>query len=266
MVFGFLDIALVAVVAVVLLAIAGKSEPDPLRERPTAIYLSAVMLVGVGLLLVATFLTANGLVELTDTSPTGFDGFESSETVEVEPRNPFDDGIGSRGPRPLIRPGPAFEQGSANHDDDISQVIGGLIAAAVALAVIRFHAPKLQEVVDNSSGPGARVYARGLYIACGVTLVTALGAASVVVYSVYGMIAPDTAGPGEVTDALRTFLSAAALAAAAGYVFHRCWTRSEDLAAVVRASVGTATAPPPAPATPTEPESEAEPESPPPTT
>lgn len=220
MVFSFATLPLVLIVGLLLLALSGKSEPDPTRERPMALYLSVVTFIGVLLLLAATWLTVNGLVELTDTSPT--DAFSSRTTIRVGPNESF--GSGSFSPY----------SGRVNHDDDISQVIGGLIAGAIAAAILWFHLPKFEKDVDDSTGPGARVYSRVLFFICGAALLTGLAAAGTGVYSIYGMIAPDTAGAGEVTDALRTFLSSLALAAAAAYIYQRAWKRSEDLAAVVR--------------------------------
>jgi hypothetical protein len=237
MFFGLFGLPLILLLAGTLLAIAGKSEPDPKRERPAALYLSVATLIGVVLLFVATFLTANGLVELTDTEPTGF-SFES-KGIQIAPD-------GSQRIRPRLI-GDDFGR-QVNHDDDVSQVIGGLIVAAIALALLRFHDPKLQDLADNSDGPGARVYARHLYILCGVSLVTALGAAGFTLYGVYGIVAPDTSGAGEVTDGLRAFLSAAAVAAVAALVYRRAWQRSEDLAAVAAAPPETVVVVAPAPA------------------
>ncbi len=221
MVFSFATLPLLLIVGLLVLALSGKSEPDPTRERPTALYLSVITFVGVLLLLAATWLTVNGLVELTDTSPT--DAFSSSRTtIRVGPNETF--GSGSFSPYST----------RVNHDDDISQVVGGLIAGAIAAALLWYHLPKFEKDLDDSTGPGARVYSRVLFFICGATLLTGLAAAGTAVYAIYGMIAPDTAGAGEVTDALRTFLSAAALAAAAAYIYQRAWKRSEDLAAVVR--------------------------------
>jgi hypothetical protein len=226
MVFGFVIFPFALLIGLLLLGLSGKSEPDPTRERPTALYFSVVTLIGALMLLGATYLTVNGLVELTNTAPT--EGFaKSSVTLRAGPRNPFDQGSSSF----------SSSYGSkANHDDDISQVIGGLIAGAIAAGLLWFHLPKLQKDLDDSHGPGARVYSRVLYLICGAALLTGLAAAAAAVFAVYGMIAPDTAGVGATTDALRSFISSGALAVAAVFVFSRAWSRSEDLASVVRPS------------------------------
>jgi hypothetical protein len=67
----------------------------------------------------------------------------------------------------------------------------------------------------------------------GITLLTALAAAGTALYSVYGMIAPDTAGAGRVPDALRSFITALALATVSGLLFREAWSKSDDLAAIV---------------------------------
>lgn len=222
--FGFFGAPFVLIVAVVLLALAGKSEDDPRRERPAALYLSALTLVGVLMVLAGTFLAVNGLVELTDTKPSGWTSY--SEAIEVRPDFEF----GQRGRR--VQPLPPIQRPGANHDDDVSQLIGGLIVGAIGVALLRFHVPKLQDLADNSDGAGARVYSRLLYVVCGVALLTGLGAAGTALYSVYAMIAPDTAGAGEVTDGLRSLITALAVATVAWALFREAWAKSEDLAAV----------------------------------
>ena len=223
MVFGFVAFPIVVLIGVLLLGLSGKSEPDPTRERPTALYLSLGTFFGVLLLLAATYLTVNGLVELTNTQAN--EGFAQAQvTVRGGPKGIFDN------------PDTSFSSSTshANHDDDISQVIGGLIAGAIAAGLLWFHLPKLEQDADNSTGPGARVYARVYYFICGAALLVGLGAAGAAIFAVYGMIAPDTAGVGATTDALRSFISSGALAAASAYIFLRTWKRSEDLIAIVR--------------------------------
>ena len=234
MFFGLFGLPFLLIVGLTLLVLAGKNEPDDRRERPAALYLSFMTLIGVLLLLSATFLTVNGLVELTDTTPTGEWSMYVEESVEFGPRGQ------------VIQPDRSFRstsRGGVNHDDDVSQLVGGLIAGAIAVALLRFHLPKLQAAGDNSTGPGARVYSRLLYIVCGATLLTGLAAAGTAVYSIYGMVAPDTSGAGEVTDALRSFITAAALTVVSALLFREAWSKSEDLAAVGDDTVGFAAAP-----------------------
>jgi hypothetical protein len=235
---GFFGLPFILTVAVVLLVLAGKNEADPKRERPAALYLSAMVLLGVAGLLTASYLTVHGLVELTDSTPTSF-GIESRQVITSD-----EDGF-------------SFNQGSSsqsfghvNHDDDVSGVVGGVIVGAIALALLWFHVPKLQDLADNSTGPGARIYSRFLYVLCGLTLVVGLAAAGTAIYAVYGMLAPDTAGAGEVTDALRNFIAAAAVTAVAAALFQRSWGASEDLAAVGAEVVVVEEEPPPAPRRP----------------
>lgn len=243
MFFGFFGLPFLLVVALVLLALAGKNEVDPRRERPAALYLSAMTLLGLLGLLTATYLVAHGLVELTDTTPTTF-GVESRQVISSD-----EDGF-SFSSRDNDHFGSEAQFAHVNHDDDVSGVVGGVIVGAIALALLWFHVPKLQDLADNSTGPGARVYSRLLYVVCGLALFVGLAAAGTAVYAVYGMVAPDTAGAGEVTDALRNFLAAAAVAAVAALLFQRSWGRSEDLAAVGTAAVVVEEEPPPVPRRP----------------
>ena len=225
MFFGFFGLPLVLIVVVVLLVLAGKSEADPRRERPATLYLSAMTLLGVLGALTATYLVVHGLVELTDTSPT-------STTVGVR-SDLFED----RGPRF----GTSFDETSVNHDDDVSSAIGGLILGVIAAALLWFHVPRLRDLADNSHGPGARIYARLLYVVSAITLLVGLTAAGMAIYALYGIIAPDTAGTDTASEGLRNFITAAALTAAAAALFQRTWTASEDLAAIARSGGVTST-------------------------
>jgi hypothetical protein len=184
----------------------------------------------------------HGLVELTDSTPTSF-GVESRQIIASD-----EDGFNFNQGR-QFEPSRSFSH--VNHDDDVSGVVGGVIVGAIALALLWFHVPKLRDLADNSSGPGARIYARFLYLLCGLTLITGLAAAGTAIYAVYGMLAPDTAGAGEASDALRNFIAAAAVTAVAAALFQRSWGASEDLAAVgAEVVVVEEESPPPAPRRP----------------
>ncbi len=119
----------------------------------------------------------------------------------------------------------ASHNGALNHDADVSQVIVGLIAGAAALAVLRFHVPKLERDAADSAGPARRIFARVLSIVCAAAALTGLAAAAGCLYSVYGIVAPNTAGVGQRADAVRSFIAAAVVATIAGYVFVQAWRR-----------------------------------------
>lgn len=114
--------------------------------------------------------------------------------------------------------------GAVNHDQDVSQAVVGVIAAAVAIGLLRFHLPKLQDADDK------QMYAHVVHIVCGAALLTGVAAAGSAAYALYAMVAPETSGVGAFTDGLRSFIASAALAAMAGYVFAQGWKRSAEAA------------------------------------
>ncbi|HVT77231.1 MAG TPA: hypothetical protein VHD87_09385 [Acidimicrobiales bacterium] len=122
----------------------------------------------------------------------------------------------------------ATHSGALNHDADVSQVVVGGIAGAAALAVLRFHVPKLELGAEESAGPARRIFSRVVYVVCAAAALTGLAAAAGCLYAIYGMVAPDTAGVGHTVDAVRSFIAAAVVAGVAALVFARAWRRVEQ--------------------------------------
>jgi len=95
----------------------------------------------------------------------------------------------------------------------VSQVAIGVIASVVAVGLLWFHLPKLEQE------KAASIYARVAYIACAAALLTAVSAAASAAYAIY-------------TTALRSLLTAAVLGAVAGLVFLQAWRRAPRAAPV----------------------------------
>ena len=251
MIFGLFPLLIVVVALVALFS--GRSEDDPNRERPLALYLSVAGLLGVVLLLAGTYMTLSGVVGLTDGQSGSARGFSftssKNSTVEFAPVPP-------RSLRKLA-PGGAWSAypGRSNHDDDVARILTGLIVTAIGFGVVRFHSPKLRQLTEGSNGPGARVASRYFYAVCFVSMLTAIGAAGAAVYAAAGWIAPDTLGFGSHFDGLRTLIVTGVLAIVALVIFRREWGHAEALATPKRTLGFTppAAPTPPAPRGPTPP-------------
>lgn len=216
---------LLLLVGALIAVLAGRAEEDPDRERPRALYLAVVTFVATTAFLVSVGAIAHGVTELTDDHrPTRVYRFDSGPMVQPAP------GLRRVLPAPIVPDTrPRFigaEAGRTNHDSDVSMIIGGLIAAALAAGVAKFHGSKLRELAANG-GPGARIAARETYLVCGVTLLAALASVAAGAYAFYGLIAPDTAGVGSRADALRTMIGATIVGIAALALFARNWRRTE---------------------------------------
>ncbi|MEY2470260.1 MAG: hypothetical protein QOF21_2958, partial [Actinomycetota bacterium] len=218
MFFGVFEIIPLLVIGGVLVALfAGRSEPDPDRERPTALYLSIVSFFAVLFLLGASLAVATGLMGLTSDDSGGWSSYGRT-TIEVAP-TPFDEESGSV----TFEPGPnekvSFGRYRANHDDDVSTLVTGLIVGLLAAGVFRSFFGKARALGASSSGPGARVLARYCYAVCGVTLLGALGGAGVAIRSLFGVIAPDTFDAGSNAQSARVLAVSAVFAIAAYALF-----------------------------------------------
>lgn len=200
---GGLPFLIIGIAFIALLA--GKAEPDPDHERPRALYLAAASYIAVLVLLAASFFVFEGLLGFSD---------KDSGSVTFSMDDDFD-GSGYR-----IK---------ENHDDDVSGVVGGLIAGALAVGVLAFHLPKLRDTAPD--GPGARVYSRYLYLACFAALLAGLFSFGGAIYQLLAGVAPDTLGNGDRADALRSVATGLGVSAVAAAVFVRHWRFSEALRA-----------------------------------
>ncbi len=232
MIFGFVGFLPLLVVAVLLIALfSGRSEPDPDRERPTALYLSIASFVAVLFVLGATFAVSTGLANLTDSS-SGGGWFAYSEEGSI------DTSQGDYAPIPSeFEPAttiPNYDEVisesrgnfNANHDDDVSMIVLGLIFGVLAVAVHRFHFPPLQRLAKSSSGPGATVFARYVYAVAFVAMLAAVVTTGIVAFAICQAIAPDTFGVDSIAEALRMLGANAAFAIVALLIFRYHWRQA----------------------------------------
>jgi len=224
--FGVFEIIPLIIVGGVLVALfAGRSEPDPDRERPTSLYLSIVSFFGVLFLLGATLAVTTGLVGLTADSDSysvsegSFTEYRSGPFVEE--RRSTDDYVISRG--------------GGNHDDDVSTLATGLIIGVLALGVFRSFFGKIRLLGADSNGPGARVLARYCYAVCFVTLIGALAATGVAIHAVLGIVSPDTFDAGSNAASARMLAQAAVSALVAYALFTLHSGQAQRLAGPARA-------------------------------
>ena len=211
--FGGLPFLIIAIALIALLS--GKAEPDPAHERPRALYLTAISYVAVLIALSASFFIVQGLV--------GFTGAGSSQSVSIS--------------------GGGFEGGfqdyrvDRNHDGDVAAIAGGLIAGALAVGLLAFHLPKLRAYEATPSGPGARVYARYLYLVCFAAALVGVSVVGAALYQLLAALAPDTLGNGDRGDAFRNVAKGLGFALVPGFLALRHWLAAEDLQAARRSAL-----------------------------
>jgi hypothetical protein len=208
-------------VAVILVLVAARRDDDAAHTRTQARYLGAVVIVSLFVALFAMFGVVRGLTDLiVDKHDTG-----SASSVPKEIQDALDSIPG------LNLPG--LGSGSADLADDDADyrlaVQSGLLAVAAG-AVFAFHDRRARRLVppgrvdDSATGRVARACVYGV---CFIAAIVVLVAAAKAGYGVFRVIAPDVTGHGaddpERQRGISDLLSYAALAAGAGFVFHRAW-------------------------------------------
>lgn len=240
----------VGVIVLAIVAIAGgRAEPDPLHERPAALYLTAVSFFAVFVVLFAVFGLASSALNLT----VDHDSFGAVSAPALTGRSCFSDsngnevcsGNGGSSGAPLIRaPG--------QHDQDYRGIVIGIIAGVLAALLFLLHYGWLRKyLADRVDGPGVRVWHTYLYVACFFALVVAVPAFGALLYDLFRVIAPGVTETGARSHALVSFGGTAVLTAGAGILFLFHWNQTPLSTSVgVAPFAPTTPPPPPAPAPP----------------
>ena len=247
-------VALLGVVILGIVALAGGREPDPTGQRQRATYLAAVCFVAIITLLFAGFGAVSSVVGLIgdDEQPTiGTSGrssgsFSVNEDGEVEED---EDGFSFSGPDSSV-------EEDNRTENAVSGVMASLVIVVAAGVLYLFHRKLMQELIDApdfATGPARRALNGYAYAVSFVAAIIALGAAAAVLYALYRVAAPDFSAPdtdGERESGLRQLLSSAALALGALAMFRAHFTMGERwtrpaLAAAPAAAPGSGTEPPP---------------------
>jgi hypothetical protein len=217
---------------VVLLALRG--EPDD-GGRGMTLYLALATFAGFLVALVAVTALSAAVTDLVsnddnDAVPTVFDSgsasssgsFEAFPTTSLYPGQ--GDGSFSQTNTSLLR-----SEGQSHDDEAWTTIIQTLLALGAALAVLRFHWPRLEAVGDRAGAGSAATKARQAYCytMCFLVVVTLLVSATVAAFNVVQMIAPGTTGAANRGDAIESFIPVFVLAVGAAALFRIHWSRVE---------------------------------------
>ena len=261
MVFGFLEFIPLVVIGLIILAVAntasGRQDPDPTGRRPYAIYLVSVIFVSLLMLLFSATAVVSELASLAvggdEIRPYAVleeGGYGSSSGTSVVTAPPPQQVGGSKvqpsplppnvTPEPLPapdevpppRPIPIGDSGP-NNERIRGAILAGLIAL-IAASVLRFHARRLRELINEQGfveGPARRAYQVYLYTVCFVSVLTLLVAGAVAAYGLVRIIAPGTTGIGrlgsfERDEGIRQFVTGAFLTLATSAIFRFHWQRA----------------------------------------
>jgi hypothetical protein len=213
-------IAVIGVIALAITAIAGGRDPDPTGARQRAVYLGAVSFVTLFLMLFSAFAVVGSLTDLLH-DHTNSVSFSSSATLSS--------GSGSSDNPFTVDESPQVTTTEKDVDHATEHAVSGAVGAALlfaaAAALFWWHRQRLQAIIDEPffvTSPARRAVQAYFLSVSFVAALVALGAAASALYGVYRVVLPDFSGPttdDEARRGLGQFLSSAALAAGAVYLF-----------------------------------------------
>lgn len=232
LIFGGLLFGVLAVLTPLLLVlglvvvVALRGDEGETTDRAASLYLVGATAAALLTLVVAVTALTAGIAELPGNNgePVFDDGwFEyapDEALVYDEDGNAFPGGM-EMGP-------PELRSGDSGKDDDAVQSIAvSLIAAAVALAVLRFHWPQVERLrrrTEPASAAG-RVHTAYCYVLCFAAVLTLLATVSALLYSGVELVAPDTTDAGDRGDIVEQAVPLLTLSLAALAVFRVHWMR-----------------------------------------
>lgn len=199
-------LAMVGLIVLAILALAGRGEPDARGERPYVLYLSLVSFIALFTLLFA-------IVDLSSTATEAI-LVEGSDACAVDPFSPE-------------CAGPGFEIDSPSGGEARTRDLlntGGV--ALVAGAVLFFHRRLTREHVAEpgfGASAGAKTFTAYLYAVAFTAMITVVVAASIAVPALVRSVAPGLTAAGSSSserDAALTDLVPALVAAAGGVVIY----------------------------------------------
>ena len=232
-----LPVALLGIVVLGIVAVAGGREPDPTGQRQRTVYLGAVCFVALITLLFAAFGAASSVIGLLGDGDevhtvgargTGFLSDDEDTTFGGGDDEGSGFSFGEDDDNPII-----VEDDGNRTEEAVSGMVAALTIALAAGAVYVFHRRLLDKQVAApgfEGGPAQRAVNGYLYAVSFVGALVALGAAAAALYGVYRLALPDFSAPDghdERMAGVRQLLSSAFLALAAAAMFQRHFNQAE---------------------------------------
>ena len=235
---GFaIPFALVLVVLLVVVVLIDRSdEADPQGRRPFAAYAFVIVFLTLFTALFAVTATTNSLMHIV------IDDSSSSEARQAVPLpsqsfSASGSNGSSEGGSISIGPSGGAVRSFSTSDDRGSDdarwrdVVRAGLLAAVAVAVLLFHAGMARRAAEDAGAAGGRarrIYYAYLYATMALAVIVIIGAATAFGYAVFKVLAPgvaSTSGIGKRKNAVPDLVTTAVLLAGAGLIFRYHFSR-----------------------------------------
>jgi drug/metabolite transporter (DMT)-like permease len=210
-------------VAVILVLVAGRRDPDAAQTRTQARYLAAIGLVSLFVPLFALFGTVHALSDLIVDKG----GSEQSADVPQQLEDIFESLPG--GQQIFDLPGASADD-LPNDDADYRLAVQSLLLAITAGLVFAFHDQRSHRLLptdaidESATGKVARAYLYGIAFVAALVVLVALAKSG---YGVFRVVAPGVTGSGsddvERQRGISELLSYAFLAGGGAFIFFRAW-------------------------------------------
>ncbi len=220
---GLAPLVLLGVILLLVLGLAGRGEPDPTGRRTYGVYLFAVTFVSLFIVLFASLLVVQALVQVALPDPSGVvpvpvPSFQPSSSAAGSAYQDITSQVRSYDP---------------NREHWANAVASALVALAAGL-VLRFHAERARELVRQPGFEGStvwRTYQVYIHAVCFVSILIALVAGALAAYGLFRVIAPGvtaqfTPATDERDQGVSELVTGGVLAAASFAIFHFHWRRS----------------------------------------
>jgi hypothetical protein len=210
-------------VAVILVLVAGRKEPDGALTRTQARYLAAICLVSLFVTLFAAFGTVRALTDLIVDK----EGVEQSADLPESLEDVFEQLPNGGGIFDL--PGSSADE-LVDDDADYRLAVQSLLLAVAAGLVFAFHDQRAHRLLpadridDSATGRVGRAYLYGIAFVAALVVLVALAKLG---YGVFRVAAPGVTGSGsddvERQRGIAELLSYAFLAGGGAFIFFRAW-------------------------------------------
>jgi hypothetical protein len=218
---ALVPVALIGVIVLAIVALAGGREPDPTGTRQRAVYLGLVSFVSLFVMAIAVVAVAGSLAGLIGHQGEVMSGSISGE-VSSDP-----------GSSPTFTSESSLDT-SGKTDRAVTGAVEGASVFVAALGVFAFHRRRLGAIIDSpgfAASPARRAVAAFMYAVCFVAAIAALVGVAIGLQALFRVAAPGVTAPDfgdERAEGARQLLIGAVVAVVGVTLFLWHWRKPEE--------------------------------------